>query len=677
MESKGKLRKLDTWIGKFAMRSFKARMIVIFLLISLVPMVFSTVFFSNYLKNVVTDEIHTKEEAVVTANVAAVDYSIQRQVAFLKELVATNKDVKSGNVPAVIDFFKKLEAANKEVEQYVYVDKHDMATTTAMQKLSVADRDYTKQARAAKLPIISDLLVSKATGSHIIVIYVPILDEQENYMGGVFCSLTTASLDVFTKTIKIGESGFGYLLSPSGMLITYPDPSKVGKNIEEVFSPAEVDAINRTVLEEEKGRYSITDEQGVARQNSYDRIPSTGWRLVSSVATDEVYASVQSAKKMSIILAVATAVVVAAVALFISMRMVKPITAITSAVKKLATGDLTPRLTIRRYDELGQLADNMNQTLDSFSDIVGKASFAAEQVAASSEELTATAIDSLDISNRIVQSTQEVLGAGEVQLQGAEQTSIAMNEMAIGVQRIAESSSVVTEASFSSLQEVQKGRVAITEAVEQMKSVHHSVGKSAEDMRALEGYSQQIGSIVSVITDITNQTQLLSLNASIEAARAGEQGRGFAVVANEVKKLAELSSASAADIANLIREVQTATARAVLAMNQGVSDVDRGADLIHAAGDIFNRISLTFEEISDQIQEVSAASQQMSAGTEEVTASMGEIVNMADNTYRHTQDISEGSTQQKVSMQEISSSAEHLSNMAQELQESLAQFKTK
>ncbi|MWC31046.1 methyl-accepting chemotaxis protein [Paenibacillus sp. MMS18-CY102] len=677
MKSKGKQSKINAWVSKLALRSFKARMIVIFLLISLVPMVFSTIFFSNYLKNVVTDEIHAKEEAVVTANVAAVDYSIQRQITFLKELVANNADVKSGNVPAVIDFFKKLEAANKEVEQYVYVDKHDMATTTAMQKESVADRDYTKQAKAAKLPIISDLLISKASGHPIIVIFVPILDKQDNYLGGVFCSVTTSSLDTFTKTTKIGDSGFGYLISPSGMLLTYPDPAKAGKNIEEVFSPSEVDAINRTVLQENKGRYTITDEQEIERQNSYDRIPSTGWRLVSSVAVDGVYASVHKANQVSIWLAAITAVVVAAVALFISMRMVKPITAITNVVKKLAKGDLTPRLSINRMDELGQLADNMNQTLDSFTHIVGKASFAAEQVAASSEELTATAAGSLGISNRIVGSAQEVLGAGEVQLQGAEQTSIAMNEMAIGVQRIAESSSVVTEASFSSLQEVHKGRLAITEAVEQMKSVHQSVGKSAEDMRALEAYSLQIGSIVAVITDITNQTQLLSLNASIEAARAGEQGRGFAVVANEVKKLAELSSSSAADIANLIREVQAATARAVQAMNQGVLDVDKGSGLIHAAGNIFNRISQTFEEISDQIQEVSAASQEMSAGTEEVTASMGEIVNMADNTYRHSRDISEGSAQQTVSMQEISYSAEHLSNMAQELQQSLAQFKTR
>lgn len=664
------------WVKKVSFRSFKARMTLMFLVIALVPMLFSTIFSSYYLKNVVTDEVHSKEDSVLEANLAAIDYSIQRQFSILKEMLKLD-EIKTGNEQEIIKTLKKFELANKDVEQFVYVNKDEIALTSAGQKISVSDRDYIKQAKQTKQPVSTDLLVSKTSGKNIIVLFVPMLDDKQNFIGGIFSPLSTDNLTLYTNTIQIGESGYGYLMSQTGGLLTYPNAEKAGKNMADVFSASEVAKLKETVMKEKKGTFNFTGEDGMEREISFDTIPSTGWHLITNVVESEVYGSLKTAKHVSIWLAVITAVVVGTIALLVSGTMTKPILAITEAVKKMAAGDLTPRLTIDSKNELGQLGDNMNAMLDAFSDIVGKASQTAEQLGASSEELTAAATESVGISNRIVESMQSVSHATEGQLMGAEQTSIAMGEMAVGVQRIAESSSVVTEASHTSMLEVQQGRVAINQAVEQMKYINESVGKSAEDMRALEVYSQKIGEIVSVITEITNQTSLLSLNASIEAARAGEQGRGFAVVANEVKKLAEQSASSAKDISELIRDVQSSTIRAVQAMNKGVKDVEKGSELIDAAGHVFNRVTVAFQEISDQIQEVSAASQEMSAGTEEVSASMSEIVYMTKTSHEHGQGISKGSEKQLAAMEEISASAEDLSNMAQELQESLSRFKTR
>lgn len=664
------------WVKKASFRSFKARMTLMFLVIALVPMLFSTIFSSYYLKNVVTDEVHSKEESVLEANLAAIDYSIQRQFSVLKEMLKLD-EIKTGNEQEIIKTLKKFEQANKDVEQFVYVNKDEIALTSAGQKISVSDRDYIKQAKQTKQPVSTDLLVSKTSGKNIIVLFVPMLDDKQNFIGGIFSPLSTDNLTLYTNTIQIGESGYGYLMSPTGGLLTYPNAEKAGKNMADVLSAAEVAKLKETVMKDKKGTFNFTGEDGIVREISFDTVPSTGWHLITNVVENEVYGSLKTAKHVSIWLAVITAIVVGTIALLVSGTTTKPILAITEAVKKMAAGDLTPRLTINSKNELGQLGDNMNAMLDAFSDIVGKASLTAEQLGASSEELTAAAAESVGISNRIVASMQSVSHATEGQLMGAEQTSIAMGEMAVGVQRIAESSSVVTEASHTSMLEVQQGRVAINQAVEQMKFINESVGKSADDMRALEVYSQKIGEIVSVITEITNQTSLLSLNASIEAARAGEQGRGFAVVANEVKKLAEQSASSAKDISELIRDVQSSTIRAVQAMNKGVKDVEKGSELIDAAGHVFNRVTVAFQEISDQIQEVSAASQEMSAGTEEVSASMSEIVYMTKTSHEHGQDISKGSEKQLAAMEEISASAEDLSNMAQELQESLSKFKTR
>ncbi|TCZ81083.1 methyl-accepting chemotaxis protein [Paenibacillus albiflavus] len=668
-----------SWSYLFSLKSYRTKMIVIFLVIALIPQVITNVFFNMYMKQVLTDEVHSKVKGIVEANVTAIDYAVDRNITMLKDIIAKNEVIKSGNEQEIKHSLIQFLQSNREVEDYVYVTKDDWAISSGSasdQKIDVSDREYIKQAKQTKKTVISDLMVSKGSGNNIIIIFEPILDDKQNYMGGLFISLNTDNLSSFTKTIQIGKSGFGYLMTSNGNLLTHPDEDKIAKNISDVFDPEEIAKFQETVLKDEQGMFEFTGQDHITREISYNLIPSTGWHLITSMVNDEVYGSLKTIETASLLIGLITTIVVAAIALYFSTKTTKPIINISDTVKKLATGDLTPRLAVNRKDELGQLADNMNQMLNSFTEIIGKVNLAAEQLSASSEELTAAAVESVSISKHISQSNQEVVTAGEGQLQGAKQTSIAMGEMASGVQRIAESSAFVTEAAQTSIHEVQQGRVAINQAVDQMKSINESVAKSAQDLQALESYSQKIGEIVTIITGITNQTGLLSLNASIEAARAGDQGRGFAVVANEVKKLAEQSSTSAADITKLIQEVQSYTSRAVQAMSKGVQDVENGSELINKAGQIFNQVTMTFQEISDQIQEVSAASEEMSAGTEEVTASMSEIVNMTQATHGYAQDISDGSQKQLISMEEISASAEELSHMALKLQESLAKFKT-
>lgn len=182
--------------------------------------------------------------------------------------------------------------------------------------------------------------------------------------------------------------------------------------------------------------------------------------------------------------------------------------------------------------------------------------------------------------------------------------------------------------------------------------------------------------MVSGITNIAEQTQLLSLNASIEAARAGEHGKGFAVVATEVKQLSEESQEFSSRIAGIIREVQTVTMSASKLMNQGVLDVDKGSAILDTAGSAFKQMTNSFHSIADQVSEVSAATEEISAGTEEVTAAMSDISEVTKGSFEHTKGIASAAEKQLTFMDEISSSAKTLSEMAEELKTALTTFKT-
>ncbi len=176
-------------------------------------------------------------------------------------------------------------------------------------------------------------------------------------------------------------------------------------------------------------------------------------------------------------------------------------------------------------------------------------------------------------------------------------------------------------------------------------------------MNQLAVTSREIGQIIEVITQISQQTNLLSLNASIEAARAGEHGRGFAVVAGEVKKLAEQSSNSAGQITELVNAIRDEIDKAQQSMQSATDEVTVGIKVVHTAGGLFSEIERFVNEVSSQVQEVSAAAEQISVGTVQVVQSIEEIASVAQATASGSQNVSAATQEQLASMEQISSSS--------------------
>jgi methyl-accepting chemotaxis protein len=194
-------------------------------------------------------------------------------------------------------------------------------------------------------------------------------------------------------------------------------------------------------------------------------------------------------------------------------------------------------------------------------------------------------------------------------------------------------------------------------------------------IKLLGNHSQKIGKILEVISQISDQTNLLALNAAIEAARAGEHGRGFAVVADEVRKLAEESKHSADQIADLIATIQNDTARAVNIMEKGNTEVQNGLQVVDTAGQSFQQILQSIQGVTSQIQEVAATSQEISASSEEITASVEEVASIASEAAASTNQVATSAETQLASIQEITQSINELSKLALDLQDTVNQFK--
>ncbi|ANC76069.1 hypothetical protein ABE65_004280 [Fictibacillus phosphorivorans] len=403
-----------------------------------------------------------------------------------------------------------------------------------------------------------------------------------------------------------------------------------------------------------------------------------GKRQANLLAEGKVVVADEEKFVVSLITILGIVIVVAALAIgyTISLMISRPVVRMSNMLNDIADGDLTmDPISIKNKDEIGMLADGINHMGSNLAALIRQVRATAEQVAASSEELTASAEQTSMATEQIATTIGEVAGGSQEQVRTVDDIVEAMNQLSAGIQQIAVSMQNMSEASSRSMQVAEGGNETIQKTIGQMDAIHTSMDSTSQVVKDLGEQSQEITNIVDVITDIAGQTNLLALNAAIEAARAGEQGRGFAVVADEVRKLAEQSSASASQIGQLITSIQELTEKAVAAMKNGTIEVNGGRELVYQSGEAFKSLYDTVAEVSGQVSDISAATEQMTASTEHVVGSIDVISSMAETAASSTQEVSASAEEQLASMQEISSSSIALSQLAEEMNEAINKFK--
>ncbi|MDX1297922.1 MAG: methyl-accepting chemotaxis protein [Pseudomonas sp.] len=335
-------------------------------------------------------------------------------------------------------------------------------------------------------------------------------------------------------------------------------------------------------------------------------------------------------------------------ALVISRLIVTPLQRTVVFAQRIAAGDLTHDLPQDRRDEPGQLMAAMQVMSVSLRTLVGRIGGGVSQIAAAAEQLSAiTAQTSAGVQNQKMET---------------EQTATAMHEMAATVQEVAQNAEQASQAARVADHEAQQGNQVVQQTVSQIGHLATEVEESAEAIAALNQESARIGSVLEVIRNVAEQTNLLALNAAIEAARAGEQGRGFAVVADEVRALAKRSQDSTEEIEGLIASLQHLAKGAVDKMDSSRSLTQRTVTLAGEAGAALGRITQAVSTIEQMNLQIAAAAEEQSAVAETISESVTRV-----------RDIGEQSA--TASQQTAVSSAE-LARLGVELQGMVAQFRS-
>jgi twitching motility protein PilJ len=312
----------------------------------------------------------------------------------------------------------------------------------------------------------------------------------------------------------------------------------------------------------------------------------------------------------------------------------------------LAEGDLTVKATVTE-DITGAIADSINFAVEALRSLVTTINETAVQVAAAAQETQATAM--------------HLAEAAEHQAQQITSASAAINEIAVSIDEVSRNSAESADVAQRSVQIAGKGAAIVRQTIQGMDNIRDQIQETSKRIKRLGESSQEIGSIVELINDIAEQTNILALNAAIQAASAGEAGRGFAVVADEVQRLAERASNATKRIETLVQTIQSDTNEAVSSMEQTTAEVVAGARLAEDAGLALGEIEKVSNDLADLIQNISLAARQQSAAATNISATMNVI-----------QEIT---TQTSVGASQTAESIGNLAQLAADLRRSVADFK--
>ncbi|MEX3747791.1 methyl-accepting chemotaxis protein [Lysinibacillus xylanilyticus] len=410
-------------------------------------------------------------------------------------------------------------------------------------------------------------------------------------------------------------------------------------------------------------------------RSGYENLANTRSAEITKVGENVVSTSLNN-KTIGLIVSIVLTIAGILIAIITASKISKPITIVSKRMSELANGNLQHELLpITNQDEIGQLMLSANEMNEKLKQTINSIHTVSETVAASSEELAQSSNEVQSGTEQITVTMQELASGTETQASTAGDLAETMVSFQHSIHETTQEGIELKEHSDNVQNLTTTGKELMVQSTQQMAAINEIVLDSVKKVEGLNVQSAEISKLVSVIDDISNQTNLLALNAAIEAARAGEHGKGFAVVADEVRKLAEQVQFSVTDISTIVNRIQGETGNVTTALQSGYEEVKRGTSQLNQTNETFEQISVAVEDMILNINTISGNLNKVAHNSKSINAAIDEMASISQESAAGVEQTTATVEETAATMDEISKSANQLAGMAEELNSQLQQFK--
>ena len=458
--------------------------------------------------------------------------------------------------------------------------------------------------------------------------------------------------------VVAGKTGYVYIVRPTdektiGEFVLHPKFQE--KTVAELDIPAATKNAILEVMRKQNGmiRYALADEKGVEREKIVVAATSSawGWTVATGSWLDEYLEESYALRNLLLIISLLSGAVLAVVIYWVVNSRLKGLAQLVQEAARVSSGDL--RVAMQDADassrnEVHAIAHAFNLMAEGMRALVQGVSTTSQQVGVAADELQEAARRALESSTQASQSASGIAASVE--------------ELSVSITHVADNALHAAQISEEAKTETVGGRKVVGQAMNELERVAGDITESAALIETLGERSKQISSVVGVIREIAEQTNLLALNAAIEAARAGEQGRGFAVVADEVRKLAERTSLSTQEISTTVGAILQETAGAVERMRAVSGNMSASVSLAQGAGESLGTIDQRTQETVDVVHDIADSTREQSAASQEIARLVENIAQAAEGSNARASQNAER--------------AQNLQRLAAELQAQLSRFRT-
>lgn len=641
-------------------------------------------------------EINAKNESI--SNLISKNVTSFMDTAYkVTEDLAYNSDVRIGDKDRKEGVLKDTLKRNPYFELLYIQDENGMQTGRSSGELGDrSDRWWFTQAKNTLSPFISKSYYSVSSKNPVTSVFIPL--EKDNHFVGVMGSdIKLEKLQELIKENSDESAGrYSFIIDGEGVVVAHPNDEFIQqlynyKNATKTTGvqegnpkeePIEIsDGLKEIIANLMDGNSGSIKykENGENYYASYTNIKLAGnslnWSVITVQKESSAKAIISKITQISIIAGLIILALAVGVIMYVSRRITKPITEISNLLEVASTGDFTIKSSIKTKNEIGVLGSSFNEMVHKISELLNIAKDLTYDIANSSKILTEKSIETTNVAREISTTSQEIADGAVSQANAAEEGATLGEQMKKAFDQLEEKTGIMIQEAINSSKAIVNGIHKVDELKIKAETTVSIVEKTQENIENLRDKSNNIEKILSALNEIAEQTQLLSLNASIEAARAGEAGKGFAVVAEEIQKLAQDSTESTKNIAEIILNIKQDILNSVDAMGK-VKEVSKEQfSSVSEVTGAFNKITEATDTITNAIDYMGEFVKEMHENNELVVNSINNIAAISEETAACSEEVTASIQTQTESISDVTKESEKLKEKAELLNVEIGKFK--